>query len=75
MGGDQKTLLFPPTHSNNITAMEALKQHIDKIEAQYAENLQKVAAGTWTYQQWYEFCTVALGDLMVFQYQEKTKKA
>jgi hypothetical protein len=55
--------------------MEALKQHIDKIEAQYIENLQKVAAGSWTYQQWYDFCTVALGDLMSFQYREKTKNA
>ena len=73
MGGDQKMLLFPQTLSNIL--MEALKQQIDKIEAQYVENLQKVAAGSWTYQQWYDFCTVALGDLMVFQYQEKTKKA
>jgi hypothetical protein len=75
MDGGQKKLHCTLAQTNLINVMEALKQQIDKIEAQYAENLQKVAAGSWTYQQWYDFCTVALGDLMVFQYQEKTKKA
>ena len=53
--------------------MEALKQLLDQIETQYAENLQKVAAGSWTYQQWYDYCTVALGDLMSFQYRERSQ--
>jgi hypothetical protein len=54
--------------------MEVLLQHLDQIEAQYSENLQKVASGAWTYQQWYDYCTVALGDLMNFQYEIRAKK-
>jgi len=54
--------------------MEVLLQHLDQIEAQYSENLQKVASGAWTYQQWYDYCTVALGDLMNFQYEIRAKR-
>ncbi len=44
--------------------MNDMNKYINEIEPQYKENLHKVATGTWTLQQWYEYCTVVLGDLM-----------
>ena len=44
--------------------MNELQQHIDKIEAEYKENLWKLSVGIWSLQQWYEYCAVTLCDLM-----------
>lgn len=31
---------------------------------QYYENLEKFSRNEWTNQQWYDYCTVLLGELM-----------
>jgi hypothetical protein len=52
-------------------SIDPFKQYVDSIEVQYNENLQKVTSGDWTYQQWYDYCTAALGDLMNIEALEK----
>ena len=54
--------------------MNELQQYVDGIEAQYKENLWKVNIGVWDLQQWYDYCTAVLGDLMLIQ-DKQTKQA
>jgi hypothetical protein len=47
--------------------MNAIQNYIDSIEEQYKENLWKMNIGIWSNQQWYDYCTMVLGDLMNIQ--------
>lgn len=47
--------------------MNEIQDYVNSIEEQYKENLWKVNVGVWTIQQWYEYCTMVLGDLMNIQ--------
>jgi hypothetical protein len=42
-----------------------MNEYITKITPQYMENLAKATNGDWTLQQWYEYCSVVLGELML----------
>ena len=42
-----------------------MNEYINRITPQYMDNLSKVTNGEWTLQQWYEYCSVVLGELML----------
>ena len=47
--------------------MNEIQAYVDSIEEQYKHNLWKVSMGVWTSQQWSDYCTMVLGDLMNIQ--------
>jgi hypothetical protein len=40
-------------------------EYIQQIAPQYYENLDKVTRGDWTLSQWYDYCSVVLGEIML----------
>jgi hypothetical protein len=42
-----------------------MNEYIQQIAPQYQENLDKVINGEWTLQQWYDYCSVILGEIML----------
>jgi hypothetical protein len=42
-----------------------MNEYIQQIAPQYQENLDKVTSGEWTLEQWYEYCSVILGEIML----------
>ena len=36
----------------------------EQLIEEYFENLEKVSKNQWTNQQWYDYCTAILGELM-----------
>ncbi len=42
-----------------------MNEYIQQIAPQYQENLDKVTKGEWTLQQWHDYCSVILGEIML----------
>ena len=49
---------------DKIEAMDYIKNMKNEMIEQYFANLRKFENGEWTSQQWYDYCSVVLGELM-----------